>query len=187
MQITLLRPVQTCWTQDLRLKRKMSERMKNVLLSPGSFTKLFLWSEIIYWWEMRCQLQGNSTLVPIICPVNCSQISKHLISGTLHNPEDVVQETLCPRYRWGCEFERPQPQSEVCSLLHPLLHKKTTPLPVWRDKGVRSGFFEPDRTSSAGRRGSKTQPKGIKKAKGNTRARPRACHLGFSSEMLIRA
>lgn len=23
----------------------------------GEFTELFLWSEIIYWWEMRCQLR----------------------------------------------------------------------------------------------------------------------------------
>lgn len=77
--------------------------------------------------------------------------------------------------------------SPICSLRHLLLQEKTSPLPAWRDRGVRSGFLELDRTSSAGSRGNKTQPKGIKKAKGNTRAKPNeSCQLGFSSEMLIR-
>lgn len=62
--------------------------------------------------------------------------------------------------------------SPVCSLLHLLLHEETIPLPARWDKGVRGGFLEPGRTSSAASQGDKTQPKGIKKAKGSTRAKP---------------
>lgn len=37
----LLSSDQTCKTKNLRLKRKMYETVKNVLLSAGNFAKLF--------------------------------------------------------------------------------------------------------------------------------------------------
>lgn len=132
--------------------------MKNVLLSPGSFTKLFFWSEIIYWWEMRCQFQGNPTLVPQICPVNCSQIWKHLLSSTLRNPERCGAGN---RVHFTAGMWAGQPLTLLPSHL---LHNKTIPLTVWGDEGMRNGDLEPDGTSSAGRWGNKTI-KGDQKSK----------------------